>query len=53
MLARDTVSIAGLQLVNHTFGVALAETVDFNAANVPFDGLMGLAKVRPARCLVR
>ena len=44
MLAQDIISIAGLKLTNHTFGVALAETVDFNAPTVPFDGLMGLAK---------
>ncbi|THH27412.1 hypothetical protein EUX98_g6771 [Antrodiella citrinella] len=40
----DDVSIAGLALPTHTFGVATTESVDFSADTVPFDGLMGLAQ---------
>jgi len=36
--------MAGLQLNNHTFGVANEESVQFSADTVPFDGLMGLAQ---------
>jgi len=43
-LAKDTVTIAGLKLTGHVFGVATAESDDFSASSVPFDGLMGLAK---------
>ncbi|KAF9048515.1 aspartic peptidase A1 [Panaeolus papilionaceus] len=40
----DNVSIAGLSLPAHTFGVATTESVDFSSDQTPFDGLMGLAK---------
>jgi len=40
-LISDVVTIAGLTLLNHTFGVANQETTDFTGS--PFDGLMGLA----------
>ncbi|KAI5119836.1 hypothetical protein M0805_008402 [Coniferiporia weirii] len=40
----DDVSIAGLSLKAHTFGVATSESVDFSSDSVPFDGLMGLAQ---------
>jgi len=40
----DDVSIAGLSLPGHTFGVATLESVDFSADSVQFDGLMGLAQ---------
>jgi len=43
-IIQDDVTIAGLTLKAHTFGVATEETVDFSADTVPFDGLMGLAK---------
>ncbi|KAL8277192.1 hypothetical protein RQP46_010365 [Phenoliferia psychrophenolica] len=43
-LAQDDVTIAGLKLPQHTFGVTTIESADFGAAGVPFDGLMGLAK---------
>lgn len=40
----DNLSIAGLSLPGHQFGVALNETVDFSGATTPFDGLMGLGQ---------
>jgi hypothetical protein len=40
----DNINIAGLQLNQHTFGVATTESVDFSAGFTPFDGLMGLAQ---------
>jgi len=43
-IVSDDVNVAGLALVNHTFGVAEQETVDFSDSSVPFDGLMGLAQ---------
>jgi len=43
-IVTDDVTIAGLTLKAHTFGVATEETVDFSADTVPFDGLMGLAQ---------
>ncbi|KDQ57236.1 hypothetical protein JAAARDRAFT_178857 [Jaapia argillacea MUCL 33604] len=43
-IVTDDISIAGLALNTHTFGVATQETVDFSASSVPFDGLMGLAQ---------
>ncbi|TYJ53726.1 hypothetical protein B9479_005633 [Cryptococcus floricola] len=42
-LAADTMTIAGMTLVNHAMGVTTQESVQFSGANVPFDGLMGLA----------
>jgi hypothetical protein len=44
VLCQDNVNMAGLQLNNHTFGVANQETVQFSADTVAFDGLMGLAQ---------
>lgn len=44
VICQDNVNIAGLQLNNHTFGVANEETVQFSADTVAFDGLMGLAQ---------
>lgn len=44
VICQDNVNIAGLQLNNHTFGVANQETVQFSADTVVFDGLMGLAQ---------
>jgi len=40
----DNLSIAGLALNKHTFGVALTESVQFSDNSAKFDGLMGLAK---------
>jgi hypothetical protein len=42
-IIQDDVSIAGLALPAHTFGVTTSETDDFADDSVPFDGLMGLA----------
>ncbi|KAH7911340.1 acid protease [Hygrophoropsis aurantiaca] len=44
VLCQDNVNIAGLALNNHTFGVALEETVQFSGNTTAFDGLMGLAQ---------
>lgn len=44
VLCQDNVNMAGLQLNNHTFGVANEETVQFSSNTVSFDGLMGLAQ---------
>lgn len=44
VLCQDNVNMGGLQLNNHTFGVANEETVQFSASTVAFDGLMGLAQ---------
>ncbi|TCD63571.1 hypothetical protein EIP91_005210 [Steccherinum ochraceum] len=43
-IVNDDVSIAGLDLKAHVFGVALQETDDFSADTTSFDGLMGLAQ---------
>ncbi|KAG6901122.1 hypothetical protein C0995_000371 [Termitomyces sp. Mi166 len=43
-IVTDTVSIAGLKLTNHSFGVAHKESNDFIPDYIPFDGLLGLAK---------
>ncbi|THH03644.1 hypothetical protein EW145_g6119 [Phellinidium pouzarii] len=43
-IVTDDVSIAGLSLQTHTFGVANEESVDFSSDSIPFDGLMGLAQ---------
>ncbi|KXN91695.1 putative aspartic-type endopeptidase CTSD [Leucoagaricus sp. SymC.cos] len=40
----DNIAIAGLQLNQHTFGVATTESADFSDNTTPFDGLMGLAQ---------
>lgn len=43
-IVQDDISVAGLQLKGHTFGVANTESVEFSADTTPFDGLMGLAQ---------
>ncbi|WVQ62327.1 uncharacterized protein L199_000466 [Kwoniella botswanensis] len=43
VLAADSMTIAGMTVVNHVMGVTLQESVQFSASNVPFDGLVGLA----------
>ncbi|THH18129.1 hypothetical protein EW146_g2804 [Bondarzewia mesenterica] len=43
-IVTDDITVAGLALAAHTFGVATQETPDFAATSVPFDGLMGLAQ---------
>ncbi|EJU04655.1 acid protease [Dacryopinax primogenitus] len=43
-IVTDNVVLAGLSLPAHTFGVAHAESVDFSASSIDFDGLMGLAQ---------
>ncbi|KAJ6631021.1 aspartic peptidase A1 [Mycena sp. CBHHK59/15] len=43
-IIQDDVTVAGLTLKAHSFGVATQETVDFSSDQVPFDGLMGLAQ---------
>ncbi|KAI0249141.1 acid protease [Lactifluus subvellereus] len=40
----DNLVVAGLQLPNHTFGVATEETNDFTSPQTNFDGIMGLAQ---------
>jgi hypothetical protein len=44
VIVKDTINLAGLALNNHTFGVALQESVEFSSGDTPFDGLMGLAR---------
>ncbi|KAG6910084.1 hypothetical protein DXG01_013136 [Tephrocybe rancida] len=43
-IVTDTISIAGLKLPKHTFGVAKKESAEFTPDYIPFDGLLGLAK---------
>lgn len=43
-IVNDDITIAGLTLNAHTFGVANTESVDFSSDSTPFDGLMGLAQ---------
>jgi len=43
-IVQDDISVAGLQLKGHTFGVASQESVEFSSNDTPFDGLMGLAQ---------
>lgn len=43
-IVQDDITVAGLALTGHTFGVAAEETQDFSDDSVPFDGLMGLAQ---------
>ncbi|KAF8150776.1 aspartic peptidase A1 [Crassisporium funariophilum] len=43
-IIQDDITVAGLALKGHTFGVATLESVDFSADTTPFDGLMGLAQ---------
>ena len=43
-VVKDNIIVAGLQLPNHTFGVAKQETVDFSSDQTRFDGIMGLAQ---------
>jgi Eukaryotic aspartyl protease len=40
----DHLVLSGLQLSDHTFGVATQETEDFTSSLTPFDGIMGLAQ---------
>ncbi|KAF8802552.1 acid protease, partial [Phlegmacium glaucopus] len=42
-LVRDDVTIAGLTLKAHRFGVASNESEDFTSDSIPFDGLVGFA----------
>ncbi|KAF8150777.1 aspartic peptidase domain-containing protein [Crassisporium funariophilum] len=42
-LVRDDINIGGLMLKSHTFGAAMNESKDFTPADIPFDGLLGLA----------
>ena len=46
VLAKDTISMGGLTLRNHTFGVTLQQSVEFSGADVQFDGLVGTAQSR-------
>jgi len=43
-IIQDDITVAGLQLKGHTFGVTTDESSDFSADDVPFDGLMGVAQ---------
>ncbi|KAF8501376.1 acid protease [Russula emetica] len=43
-IIKDNLVVAGLNLPNHTFGVATEETEDFSGDTTLFDGIMGLAK---------
>ncbi|KAF4571485.1 peptidase A1 family protein [Pleurotus pulmonarius] len=43
-IVTDDISVAGLALQAHTFGVATTESVDFSDNSTPFDGIMGLAQ---------
>jgi len=43
-IVQDDLSIAGLALPRHTFGIANVESPEFSANRIPFDGLMGLAQ---------
>ncbi|KIY66525.1 acid protease [Cylindrobasidium torrendii FP15055 ss-10] len=49
LLATDHVSIGGLTVKNHRFGVATNESLDFTSEDVPFDGIFGLARSRASR----
>ncbi|KAK0469920.1 aspartic peptidase domain-containing protein [Desarmillaria tabescens] len=48
-LAHDDVSIVGLELKAHKFGVAQNESADFTADSIPFDGLLGFAQTVASR----
>jgi len=43
-LITDNVTIAGLNLSQHRFGVATSETKEFSSNDVAFDGIIGLAR---------
>lgn len=43
-IVQDVMDLAGLKLLNHTFGVTTDESDEFSGDGVPFDGLMGLAQ---------
>jgi len=43
-IIQDDITIAGLTLSGHTFGVANVESVQFSDNSIPYDGLMGLAQ---------
>jgi hypothetical protein len=49
-IVQDNLVVAGLSL-NHTFGVAKQETIDFSANTTPYDGIMGFARSR-VRCVL-
>jgi len=42
-IVTDTVTIDGLTLPKHTFGIATQESSDFSDFAIPYDGLLGLA----------
>jgi hypothetical protein len=43
-IIQDDVSISGLALTGHTFGVTTSESSEFSSNQIPSDGLMGLAQ---------
>jgi len=43
-IVQDDVTISGLTLTGHTFGVATSESQEFSSNRIPSDGLMGLAQ---------
>ncbi|KZO96671.1 acid protease [Calocera viscosa TUFC12733] len=43
-IVADDVTLAGLALPNHKFGVAVLETSDFGSSDMSWSGLMGLSK---------
>lgn len=43
-VVQDDVTISGLTLTGHTFGVATSESQEFSSNRIPSDGLMGLAQ---------
>jgi hypothetical protein len=43
-IIQDNLVMGDFKLIGHTFGVADSETDVFANANIPFDGLMGLAQ---------
>ncbi|PPQ64145.1 hypothetical protein CVT24_008775 [Panaeolus cyanescens] len=44
VLVQDDVTIGGVKIQSHAFGAALRESNDFTRDDIPFDGLLGLAK---------
>ncbi|THV02840.1 acid protease [Dendrothele bispora CBS 962.96] len=44
LMAYDDVALAGLSLTGHKFGIAMNESSDFTPDDIPFDGILGLAK---------
>ena len=43
-IVQDDVTISGLTLTGHSFGVATSESQEFSSDRIPSDGLMGLAQ---------